>query len=66
MIAAHRVQRDPHCLLLLFLGHDLATLVVAAIRANAVRKHRLLAAMAVLDLRRFEVEVAPAYALPGV
>jgi hypothetical protein len=66
MIAAHRVQRDLHGLLLLFHHHDLTALVVAAVRADAVRKHRLFASGAILNLDRIEVLMAPPLPLPGM
>ena len=45
VIAAHRVERDPHGLLslLLVFHDDLAALVVTAVRADAVRQDRLVA-----------------------
>jgi hypothetical protein len=39
---------------------------VAAIGADTVRQHRLIAVAAILDLERFDVMVAPPFALPGV
>src|SRR5947209_17265315 len=42
-------------LLLLFGRHDLAALVVTAVRADAVRQRRLAALATVLDLHRFDV-----------
>jgi hypothetical protein len=66
MIAAHRVERDLHGLLLLFHDHHLTALVMAAVRANAVGQHRLFASRAVLNLNRLEVQVAPPLALPGM
>jgi hypothetical protein len=66
VIAAHRVQRNPHELLLLFLDRDdFSALVVAAIRADAVRQSRLIALRAILDLRRLGMMVAAPVALPG-
>ena len=66
MVAAHRVQRDLHGLLLLFRRHDFAALVVAAVGADAVRQHRLVALAAVLDLDRLDVVMAAPFALAGV
>ena len=66
MIAAHRVERDLHGLLLLFHHHDLTALVVAAVRADAVRQHRLFAPRAILNLHGFEMLMATALALPGM
>jgi hypothetical protein len=66
MIASHRVQRDLHGLLLLFQHHHLTALVVAAIRAHAVRQHRLFASGAILNLNRLEVLMAPPLPLPGM
>jgi hypothetical protein len=51
---------------LLFHGHGLAPLVVAAVGTEAVRQHRLFAIGAVLDLDWFEVQVTASLALPGV
>ena len=65
MVAAHRVEGDPHGLLLLHVD-DLAVLVVAAGGADAVRQDGLLAARAILDLNGLEVLVAAPLALPGV
>src|SRR5579884_2639465 len=53
-------------LLLFFHGYDFAALVIAAVGADVVRQHRLLAARAVLDLDRLEVLVAAPLALAGV
>ena len=66
VVAAHRVQGDPHRLLLLFRRHDFATLVIAAVGADTVRQHRLIALRAVLDLHRLNVLMAPPIALAGV
>jgi hypothetical protein len=66
MVAAHRVQRDLHGLLLLFRRYHFAALIIAAVGTDPVRQHRLVALAAVLNLNRFEVEVAPPFALPGV
>ena len=55
MIAAHRVQRDTHGSLLLFHRHDFPALIVAAIRADAVWQHRLIALGAILNLERLDV-----------
>jgi hypothetical protein len=69
VIAAHRVQGDPHGLLL-FLGffflsdHD-ATLKKTAIRANPMRQDRLVALLAVLNLNRANGVVRPPMALLG-
>src|SRR5205823_316175 len=51
--------------LLLFRGHDFAALVVPAVRADAVRQHRLVALAAVLDLLGLEVVVTAPHALSG-
>jgi hypothetical protein len=51
---------------LLFHLHYFAALVVAAIRTDAMRQHRLVATAAVLNLQRLDVQVAPPFALPGV
>ena len=66
VVAAHRVQRDLHGLLLLFRLHRFAALVVAAVGTDAVRQHRLVALGAILDLQRFDVQMASPLALPGV
>jgi len=65
VVTAHRVQCDPHELRLL-LGYHLAPLIVAAVGADAVGQHRLLAPAAILDLEGLEVVVAAPLALPGV
>src|SRR5207245_5593807 len=66
-VAAHRVQRYPHRLLLLGLRlHHLAALIVAAIGADEVRQYRLVALVAVLHLRWRDVMMAPPRPLPGV
>jgi hypothetical protein len=66
MIAAHRVQRYLHHLLLLFRGHDFTALIVAAVRADTVRQYRLVALRTVLDLQGFDVKVASAFSLAGM
>jgi hypothetical protein len=66
VVAPHRVQGNEHKLLLLFGLHDFAALIVSAIGADVMRQHRLLAAAAVLDLHRFDVQVTAAFALAGV
>jgi len=53
-------------LLLLFRRHDFAALVIAAIRADAVRQHRFVALGTILDLHRFEVQMASPLALARV
>jgi hypothetical protein len=67
MIAAHRVERDTHgLLLLLFHVHDFPALVEAAVRADAMRQDRFVTVWAVLNLNRFDMEVAPPFALSGM
>jgi hypothetical protein len=66
MIAAHRVERDLHGLLLLFHHYHLTALVVAAVRADAVGQHRLFASRAVLNLNGLEMLMAPPLPLPGM
>src|SRR6516164_2632158 len=67
VITAHRVQRDLHLLfLLLFHVHNFPALIVAAIGANAVRQHRLVALRAVLHLNGLDMQMASPLALPGV
>jgi hypothetical protein len=65
VIAAHRVQGDPHGLLLLC-DHNLATLVMPAVGAYPVRKHRFIAPAAVLNLNWLQMQMAPPLALTGV
>jgi hypothetical protein len=65
-IPAHRVQRNLHGSFLLFHLHHFAALIVAAIRTDAMRQHRLVATAAVLNLKGLHVQVAPPFALPGV
>jgi hypothetical protein len=61
VIAAHRVEGDSHGLLPLtfFDRHDFAFLIDAAIRADAVGQHRLIALRAVLDLNGIAVVMTP-------
>jgi hypothetical protein len=66
VVPAHGVQGDLHGLLLLFHVHHGAALVVAAVGADAVRQHGVVALRAVLDLYRLEVVMTPPLALPGV
>jgi hypothetical protein len=53
-------------LLLRFRRDHLATLIIAARRADAVRQDRLAALVTVLDLHGLDAQVAAAFALPGV
>jgi hypothetical protein len=67
VVAPHRVQRDPHGLLLLgFQGYDFAPLIEAAVRADAVRQDGLVALRAILNLDRFLVVVASSSSLTGM
>src|SRR5262245_49261886 len=67
VVAPHRVQRDPHGLLLLgFQSHDFTALIEATVRANAMRQDRLVALRAILNLDGFLVVVAPSAPLPGM
>jgi hypothetical protein len=66
MITAHRVKRDLHGSLLSFHHHHFAPLVMTAVRANTVRQHGLITALAILNLHRFYVLMAPSFALTGV
>jgi hypothetical protein len=61
VIAAHRIEGDSHGLLpfAFFDRHDFAVLIDAAIRANAVGQHRLVALRAVLNLNGIAVVVTP-------
>src|SRR6185437_6740071 len=63
---SHRVQGNEHDLLLLFGRHDLSALIITAVGANVVRQYRLLAACAILNLHRLEVQVTTSFALTGV
>ena len=70
VIAAHRVEGDPHGSLPLLLfrrfhRQRVAPLVVAAVRTDAVRHHRLAAPHAELNLHRDDVVVAAPRALLG-
>ena len=69
VVAAHRVQGDPHGLLLLLgvlFGDDDAALEEPAVRADPVRQDRLVALLAILDLDGLDGVVAPPMALLGV
>src|ERR1051326_4652300 len=65
MVAAHRIQRDAHGLLLLFFGsYDDAALVLTAIGADVMRQDRLLAVRAILHLQRFDMLMTSPHSLP--
>src|SRR5438067_12020681 len=66
VITPHRVQCDTHGSFLLFHRYDFSVLIVAAVRTDPMRQHRLIASAAVLNLERFNVVVAPPFALAGV
>jgi hypothetical protein len=69
MIAAHRVERDLHLLLLFLFHHDrFAALHVrpAAVPADRVGENGMAAAIAVRILPRLEMLMAPPFALPGM
>jgi len=65
VIATHRVQRDLHDSFLLFRYH-LTALIMAAVGADAVRQHRLVALAAILHLDGFNVLMTPPFSLAGV
>jgi len=65
-IAAHRIERDQHGLLLLLHLHHCPALVKSAVRTNLVRQYRLTASAAILDLDRLYVQMTAPLALPGV
>src|SRR5262245_6059925 len=67
MIAAHRVEGDPHRSLPFFVFHRdrVTTLVITAVRANAVWHYRFVASFTILHLHRCDAVVAPPGALPG-
>jgi hypothetical protein len=69
MVAAHRVEGDPHDLLLLFglfFGHHDAALEEPAVRAHPVGQDRLVALLTVLNLDGLSGVVRPPHALLGV